>query len=254
MTSSGATFLEKGRPTSVECLPSSKRSRAIAPHSVLDLLCVNRQIHDEAETVFYRQNDLVFPSPARLQNVISSLGLRRIDALRSLTIVYKGAQVGFPTDGFTLMETTLSTLRFFRGLRKLHVLITEPYNRGRGWSPHLYELNHNECHPARLDGASYLFKLRNLDDLQVFGPHTKKNRHDDDPNSVEGVRRLDARFRHFNHGLRLAQKGQIFTELYTNKDWADKRIWPALGTATSICGTSKGCSCGQSSDDGDLSE
>ena len=66
---------------------------------------------------------------------------------------------------------------------------------------------------------------------------------------VAGVKRLDAIFRHFNYGLRLAQKGRVVSELYTNEDWADEEDWPALETETSICGLSRGCLCGQSSDE-----
>ena len=208
MTKSGATFPDKGRPTSIECVRSSRRSGAVAPNSALDLVCVSRQMHDEADTIFYRQNNLVFPSFVRLQNFISTLGLRRIDALRSLTFVYKESQVGIPSDGFTLMESTFSTLRLLRGLRKLHILTTAPNNSRRYWSPVLGELNNKECHPARLDGASHLFKFRNLEDLRLFGPHTERKENNISVEAVKGVKRLDAIFRHFNHGLQLAQEAR----------------------------------------------
>lgn len=242
----GVTFPNKGLPTSIEHVQYSRRSKVTAPHSVLDLLGVNRQIHDEAEGIFYRQNDLVFRSPARLQTFISTLGNRRLDALRSLTFFYTESQAKTTTYRLDFMESTISTLRLLRGLRKLHLLIKQPSYH---WKAVLTDLDHAECHPARLDGISGLFKFRNLEDLQVLGPHTVNRKRYNEMSVVAGVKRLDGIFRHFNQGLRLAQKGQIFSELYTNKDWADKESWPALGTETSTCGRMKGCSCGQSGDD-----
>jgi hypothetical protein len=227
----------------------------LAPPSVLDLLCVNHQIHNEAEGVFYNRNDFVFPTPAGLQSFVSTLGFRRLDALRSLTLFYKEGRVGNKPDGLPLMEATLSTLRFLRGLRKLHVLVTEPEtSRHLPWSPNLGNIDCAECNPARLDGAGYLFKFRNLEDLQVFGPHTVRRQEHTGVNAVTAVKRLDAVFRHFNHGLQLAQKGQVFSELCTDQNWVEKREWPALGTETSICGLRKGCLCGQSSDAGESAE
>lgn len=214
-----------------------------APNSVLDILCVNRQVKDEAEGIFYRQNDLVFQSPARLQTFLSTLGMRRLGALRSLTFFYNESQVKTATYRLDFMEATISTLRLLRGLRKLRVLIKQPSYQ---WKPVLTSLGYAECHPARLDGLDALFKFRDLEDLQVLGPHTVNMLCHTGLRVVGGVKRLDAIFRHFNHGLRLAQKGQIFPELYLNKDWADEETWPALGTETSLCGRTKGCSCEQS--------
>jgi hypothetical protein len=61
-------------------------------------------------------------------------------------------------------------------------------------------------------------------------------------------RRLDAIFEHFNHGLRLAQQGQIYPELYTNRHWAQEEKWPALGTQYATCGLSAGCLYGKTTD------
>lgn len=170
----GVVFPDKCVPTSVEHVHHSKRSKVVAPHSVLDILCVNRQIHDEAQGIFYRQNGLVFQSPARLQTFISTLGLRRLDALRSLSFFYTESQAKTATYRLDFMEATISTVRLLRGLRKLHVLIKQPRYF---WTPVLTGLSHAECHPARLDGLDALFKFRNLEDLQVLGPHTVNRLH-----------------------------------------------------------------------------
>lgn len=251
----GITIPTRGRPTSVERIHPYKRGIQLAPPSVLGLLPVNHQVHDEAEGVFYSRNDFVLPTPAGVQSFVSTLGLGRLDVLRSLTFFHKEGQVGTKLDGLTLMEATLSTLRFLRSLRKLHILVAEPdLPRHALWKPVPRNMDCTECYPAQLDGASYLFKFRNLDDFQVFGPHTVRRQEHIGGEFVAGLERLDAVFRHFNHGLGLAQKGQIFSELYKNKHWADEEDWPALGTVISTCGLTKGCSCGQNSDDGDLSE
>ena len=249
MANPGVTFPDRGRPTSVKHLHHSKRSVVLAPSSVLDFLCVSRQVHDEAEGVFYSRNDLVFTTPAGLQSFISTLGPRRLDALRSLTFFYKESRVGNKADGLPLMEATLSILRFLRGLRKLHILVPEPEPPHGRWKPVPHDLDWTQCHPAQLEGASYLFKFRNLEDLQVFGPHSVRRQDHTGEDVVAGVKELDAIFRHFNHGLRLAQEGRIFSELYMNESWADRGRWPALGTETSICGPRNGCLCGMSSDD-----
>jgi hypothetical protein len=255
MANRGVTFPTRGRPTSIQYLHHAKRSIVLASPSVLDLLCVNRHVHDEAEGVFYSRNDFVFTTPAGVQSFVSTLGMRRLDALRSLTFFYKEGRVGNKPDGLTLMESTLSTVRLLRGLRKLHVLVPEPEMRGnRYWTPALQNSDDEECCPPELDGASYMFKFRNLEDIQVLGPHTVKEQDHTGVDDVEGFKRLDAIFRHFNHGLRLAQKGQVFSELYSDKAWTNKRDWPALGTEISTCGPRKGCLCGQSSDNGDPAE
>lgn len=58
------------------------------------------------------------------------------------------------------------------------------------------------------------------------------------------IARQMAALRHFNYGLQLAQMGVVVHELYAEKDWRDKKSWPAL--QGSDCGLHKGCSCGVS--------
>lgn len=121
MANAGVTFPKKSRPTSVVHVHPSQKKTASVPHSALDLLCVNHQVRYEAEGVLYSRNDLVFRTPASLQKFISTLGWRRIDALRSLTFFYKDGQVG---DSLTHMEATLS----------LHYAFCEAYGDSTFWS------------------------------------------------------------------------------------------------------------------------
>jgi hypothetical protein len=166
---------------------------------------------------------------------ISTPGVQRADALRNVTLLYEDGPVGSKTERLTLMQSTLSSLRFLRGLRKLHILV-----------PHSYFWDRSS--PTRMEGVEYLFKFRKLEDVQVLGPHTGRRQDPTGPAAVVAcAKRLDVIFRHFNYGLQLAQEGQVVSELYTNEVWADKEEWPALGTETSSCGRTKGCSCGQSS-------
>lgn len=66
---------------------------------------------------------------------------------------------------------------------------------------------------------------------------------------MKALEQVDAAFKHFNHGLCLAQRGQIISELYANEDWDVEEVWPALGTTMSVCGSEKGCFCASGIDD-----
>jgi hypothetical protein len=58
---------------------------------------------------------------------ISTPGVQRADALRNVTLLYEDGPVGSKTERLTLMQSTLSSLRFLRGLRKLHILVPHSY-------------------------------------------------------------------------------------------------------------------------------
>jgi hypothetical protein len=61
----GVTFPSKDCPTSTKYAYPVKARCML--HSTLEILRVNRQIHDEAQGISYRRNGPVFPTPARLQ-------------------------------------------------------------------------------------------------------------------------------------------------------------------------------------------
>jgi hypothetical protein len=249
----GATFPFPGEPTSVECARRSNTVFTQASHFALAITCVNRQIQREAYAFFYSQNDLVFAEPVRLQTFLSSLGRKRLNCLRAVTFHYNTTG----TETVNPMESVLSTLSSLRGLRKLHVLLPQPKQTPMGRTRLTWDMirrRHSHCNPARLAGAQMLFSFCNLTDIQVFGPQSTGEiipRMQDDP---VARRRLDAIFEHFNHGLSLAQRGQIYRELYADISWAQKEKWPALGTQHATCGLSAGCLCGKIADDECLGE
>ena len=90
LTFRGPTYPTNGTPTSVKSqhkdLRQKKRDAIPVPQSALNILCTNQQIHKEAMKLFYQENDLVFSAPETLQPFLSSLGDRRLDSLRSVTL------------------------------------------------------------------------------------------------------------------------------------------------------------------------
>jgi len=103
--------------------------------------------------------------------------------------------------------------------------------------------------PPLISGAKALFSFRNLAELRIHSPYPARHYREDGPEVTAALKQVDAAFRHFNHGLRLARMGQIFHELYTNVDWDNEEEWPSLGTRYSTCGYEEGCLCVPDSDD-----
>lgn len=146
----------------------------------------------------------------------------------------------------TALTLIVSTLRSLRGLRKLHIIFRCPDRedvtaRGVRFLP--------GGRPALIPGARALFSLRNLTDFQIHNTFPADYHSADGPEVVRALKKVDAAFKHFNHGLLLAQQGQVVSELYTNINWDSGEMWPAMGTKTSVCGPEKGCLCVPDSDD-----
>jgi len=227
-------------------MTTTKSTKRKVPGSALNILCVNRQINREAYAHFYSQNDLAFATPVSLQTFLFSLGHARLDRLRNLTFFYYNVrQVYQPRDELAPLDLMMSTLRSMRGLRKLHIILQGP-SRDRLTAR---EIKYLPAHPPRIPGAKALFSLRNLTDFKIHNPFPAKDYRANGPEVVRALKRVGAAFKHFNYGLRLAQQGQIYYELYTNTNWDNEEVWPALGTKMSVCGSEKGCSCGPDSDD-----
>lgn len=208
----------------------AKRARISVPLSALELLCVNRQIHDEAFKLFYRNNDLVFSEPGRLQDFMISISIERLEHLRSVTLFCEQEQ---PAEGASVTDAVLCSLRCLRGLQKLHLLLPAGEYQSRYWR-----------FLKSLPGVKMLFSFRRLLDIRYRDLY-----HEDMVESgtaeskllKEAGRRVAA-LRHLSHGLQLAQKAVVVSKLYTEK-WEQKEDWPAL--EGSDCGKSNGCSCGQ---------
>jgi hypothetical protein len=210
------------------------------PHSVLSILQTNRQIHNEAVGMFYRQNDLVFSYPSHMQDFVQSLERDRLEALTSLTLFHKNHSEG----GMSTMATTLKILRRLRGLKKFHLLIEQHMIANPPW--HSTQLA-KRC-VTRIQGIAVLFTLRGITNIKLrdldledrinqVGKHTASSQ-------VDNVTIKDAAqiLKHLNHGLVLAQGGTVVEEL-CDDHWYFRDKWPVLGE--SACGRSVGCMCGR---------
>lgn len=226
----GPTYPVAGQPVSVtsrlKYMRRDKRESLTGPGSVLNILCVNRQVHDEARLIFYQENHFVLSTPAKLEAFTLSLGNDGLNALQSVSLFYGEHK----EDHVVNMELTLLPLRFLRGLRKFHLLL--PYGR-YGPGRHHNDVESLVQRPSDIGGAQALFAFRNLDDIRV--------RHLLSEDRQQSTSRKRSIFRHFNRGLQLAQSGKVVSELYTNESWSSEDKWPVL--EGSDCGRRKGCSC-----------
>jgi hypothetical protein len=213
----------------------TRRETLPVPWSALAILCTNRQIHQEAEKIFYHDNELVFSNPVNLRLFISTLGPRRLDSVRSVTLFLE-------IQGAWLMEAmkTLIAMQQLPGLRKLHLL---NYLEGCDGNP-TPASDGFRIYPADLE-CDVLFKLRNVTDIAVRHLHAEDWK-SKPRNQSKIADEVSAAYRHFNHGLQLAQKGVVNKKLYESPTWHKDELWPALDG--SDCGVSKGCTCGKSED------
>jgi hypothetical protein len=210
----------------------TKRATLPVPWSSLAMLCTNRQIHKEAEKIFYHDNELVFPHPNQLWSFISTLGPQRLSRIRSVTLF----------DNIMKPEAWKALIMMHRlpGLRKFHLL---NYFEGNDGIPIPASAGY-ERYPAHL-GYEELFKLRNVTDIAVR--HLQAEDWKSKPRRPSKVAdEVSAVWRHFNHGLQMAQKGMVNKQLYQHSKWYSDELWPVLDG--SDCGVNKGCTCGQSED------
>jgi len=258
----GPTYPVGDKPLSVTArlkyMRHNERDALPVPLSALEILRVNKQVHDEAHKLFY-QNDLVFSNPTIMQEFMCSLGDQRLDCLRSLTLFCEDSTDSVSKDNrvtATGLGGTLLLIRRLKGLRKLHLLLRfRTILRSQDF---MTEKFMDPVDVSRLKDARTLFTLRGLTDVKVrdldlVDAEERNARvlaiqapslHPKHLHFEKCIARQTAALRHFNHGLQLAQTGCIVQELYTIKGWRDKETWPAL--QGSDCGLEKGCSCGVS--------
>lgn len=201
------------------------------PLSALQILCVNRQVHDEAFKLFYRRNDFVFSEPVQLQDFMMSIGTERLECLRSITLFCKQYD---PADGASVTEAVLCSLRCLRGLQKLHLLLpVEGRVQFRYW----------RCSES-LPGVKMLCSFRRLLDIRYRDLYREDmvEKGIAESKLLRQAKRWLVALRHLDYGLKLAQKGVVVGKLHTEK-WEHEENWPAL--ESSDCGVRKGCSCGQ---------
>ena len=240
----GVTYPKVDKPTSTVCqfshLSNVNKDKLPVPHSALSILQTNRQIHNEAVGMFYRQNDLVFSYPAHLQDFVQSLECDRLASVSSVTLFHKNHNEG----GISTMATTLKLVRRLRGLKKFHLLMEQQLVASPSWSSQTRE----RC-VSRIQGLAVLFTLRGIPDIKVrdldLEDRMHKVGHYKQRDVNDTVKDLVQVLKHFNHGLALAQRGIVVKELCEEFWWVQGE-WPSLGE--SACGKSIGCVCGEDVD------
>ena len=244
----GVTHPKIDKPTSATCqfpyLRRVDKTDVPFPHSALSILQTNRQIHNEAVGMFYRQNDFVFSYPAHMQDFIQSLERERLESVSSLTLFHKNHNEG----GLSTMATTLKLIRRLRGLKKFHLLIEQHLVANPAWS----SARIRERCVTRVHRIAILFTLRGITDIKVRDLDledrvNKVGNHAHNRVNNESVNDLVQVSKHFNHGLAFAQEGVVVEEL-CDEFWWVRGKWPALGE--SACGSAIGCTCGETMDEG----
>ena len=251
LTFPGPTYPISGMPTSVTSqyiqLRKQDRGNLPVPQSALAILCTNHEIHREAEKVFYHDNELVFSAPADFQSFLYTLGSVRSDSLRNVTLFYLDRRNDPKADKslVLLLKDAVLTIRMLPGLRKFHLLIEAPWrDRDPEYEDNPADLP-KKTYPAYLPCAEGLFKLRNITDIACR--HLPAEDWKNNPRSrTEPGKDMSGAYKHFAHGLQLAQKGLVNSELYTKRTWHKDALWPVLDGSN--CGIRKGCTCGKSED------
>lgn len=196
------------------------------------MLRTNHQIHKEAEKIFYHDNELVFSHSTQFVSFIMTLGPQRLSSIRNVAL--------FVNIEKEEVQKALSTMQRLPGLCRFHLL---HYLEGCDGDP----VPHSEgfrIYPAHL-GYEELFKLRNVSDIAVR--HLEAEDWKSKPrNPSKFLDEVSAVWRHFNHGLQMAQMGVVNEQLYQHSNWHKLELWPVLDG--SECGRNKGCTCGQSED------
>lgn len=239
----GPTYPITGLPTSVRSqqhrMRRETRNAVPVPKSALEILCTNHQIHDEAKKIFYHDNELVFSHPVDLLAFLFTLGDGRLEGLRSVTLFHMDYCPSIDKEGLKLRDGLLA-LRLLPGLRKFHLLIDFP-KRGVDYNP----AESGATYPSDLPHVEGLFKLKNVSDIACR--HLPAEDWKNNPRSqTQPGKDMSGAYKHFSHGLQLAQKGSANSKLYTSRKWHNDGLWPVLNG--SDCGVKKGCTCGQSED------
>jgi hypothetical protein len=240
----GVTYPKVDKPTSVTYqfpyLRGTEKDDIAVPHTALALLQANHQIHNEAAALFYQMNDLVFSYPAHLQDFAQSLEQDRLNSVSSLTLFHKNHNEG----GISTMATTLKMLRRMRGLKKFHLLVDHHLIHNTWWS--IADVR-NRC-VTRLQGILVLFTLRGISDIKIRDLNLEDRLHkldkketDQADSNTKLIRELVEMLKHFNHGLALAQTGDVQKNLYEDTRWFEDSEWPVLGNG--LCSRLVGCLC-----------
>lgn len=240
----GVTYPTADTPTSVisasKHMGKALKDSVPIPYSSLAILETNHQIHNEAVTIFYRSNEMVFKYPSHLQAFTLSLEKDRLESITRLVLFYKDHNEG----GLHTMDITMRLLRRMRGLKKFHLLLEKHMVQELGWP-----LTYRSGRPAHIRGAATLFTLRDIDDIKIrdLDLESRFEREKEKPQPHMPVYFTTMWqhevLKHFNQGLKLAvQQGLVVKELYEDEEWHLEGKFPVLEGGVE-CGRFDGCSC-----------
>ena len=223
-------------PSSIPKPQISPKVQKPATGSVLNILAVNRQIHDEAVGIFYNSNAFEFYYPKQLHAFMVDLSSLRQGFIRDITFHYYNHKVG----GIDLAYLTFPMLKQLPGLRRLHLLFNEGLTKrmqpSSYWGSGPWKLG--GVNPITFPGIKFLFNLRNIDDIKVRDTHLETQmmsveQNDSFPNFQPGTQQwayveLTRILEHLNAALADAQQGKVNKKLLADDEWHLKDVYPAL--------------------------
>lgn len=204
------------------------------PASVLSILAVNRQIHDEAVGIFYYHNAFVFHHMLHLHGFIQRLGSLRRSMITNITVHYEDFRRG----GISLVDLTFDLLKSLNGLRKLEVIMTYQLFTETQWyrysgSPELLR----KANPCLIPGMNTLFTLRGLSSIKIRDT-SLEHRYNSakgqlnptvfDTKRLHNAEKLTQVMEHFNAALQQAQTGKVNHALLEDKRWQMRDKLPEL--------------------------
>lgn len=208
--------------------------------SVLSILSVCKQLHEEAVGIYYHSNSFLFHYPVQLNAFLTAIGDRN-KFVKDITMYYHNIKMG----GVELADLTFPLLRKLIGLRKLHVIMMSgPHEHGlrRSWyQPSLrgmIRMTSDGANPAQIPGMRELFGLRGLTDLKVRDLQLEKKLEElkkdkaypKFPRSGDDAKvlRLTEAYEHFNAALADAQLGQVNKRLLEDEQWQWWDVFPTM--------------------------
>ncbi|KAK4502968.1 hypothetical protein PRZ48_006395 [Zasmidium cellare] len=240
----GPIHPSKEAPTTAPRNPDRPKVNESKNHeSALNLLLVNKQIHDESVGLFYA-NAFIFYYPAQFHAFFLGIGEQRTKLIRDLTIDYHNLKCG----GIDMIDLTFPLLKQLPGLRRLHVIMKSQLHEttlrqgwlksSGGWRSQS-NLNLKGANPNSIPGIKHLFELRGVTDIKIRDLQLEKKATeaekqpgypDDFPRHTDNwvVMQLCRVYEHFNKALAAAQEGDINKELLTDEDWHTKEDFPPV--------------------------
>ncbi|KAK5108224.1 hypothetical protein LTR62_008680 [Meristemomyces frigidus] len=207
----------------------------VPPNSVLELLCVNHQVHCEAMSIFYNRNSFEFEWTTHLHAFLASIGPGRQKHIRDLKLHYFDVKSG----GIGQIDLTYPMLKKLTGLRKLHVIMHGDLARKvitRYWQPNFTFIN--KANPVNICGMKTLFELRGVTDICVSDTKLEEKMEiirkasaypDFQKCSLEwAYTKVSSALAHFNFALAAAQSGIVCAEILEDDQWHTKDSFPVI--------------------------